>query len=51
VSVDKAIATLKEYQKFKNGESSLCPSPALVNLAIDRIIKYYEEVINPNRVV
>jgi len=51
MNVDKAIETLKDYQKFKNGESSMCPSPSLVNLAIDRIIKYYEEVIRPNRVV
>jgi len=51
VSVDKAIATLKEYQKFKNGESTISPKLSLVNLAIDRIIRYYEEVIRKDRIL
>ena len=51
MNLDKAIEILKEYQKYKNGESTIWPKPSLVNLAINKIIRYYEEVINPNREV
>jgi hypothetical protein len=51
MDIHKAIEILKDHQRFVNGESTIPPKPSLVNLAINRIIKYYEEVINPNRVV
>jgi hypothetical protein len=51
MDIHKAIEILKDHQRFVNGESTIPPKPSLVNLAINRIIRYYEEVINPNRVV
>lgn len=51
MNIDKAIEILKEYQKFKNGESTISPKLSLVNLAIDRIIRYYDEVIRKDRIL